>query len=169
MKKISILLVGFAFCIGCKSQAKPGNANLTTNSHELLKEYAFCTCLLHTHPDSSSLFAKDPSRGVLFEISDYPEQVLNVVDSFSKVAAARIAPSELPDHAGRKLAFFDCFKFYNSNELDSLVKSMDNKTVAYIIKVRNINPGCGVHNFNPTQTISNFSIIGIGKPTFIET
>lgn len=80
----------------------------------------------YAHPDTL-IFLTDPSRGVLFELSSYSDDVYKLVDGFAKKTANEFQPSEIADHGGSTLPFFRCFQFYKSFQLDFLIRTMDNK------------------------------------------
>ncbi|RYE55991.1 MAG: hypothetical protein EOP48_09005 [Sphingobacteriales bacterium] len=134
------IIIGTSHFAACKPEPNPSDkkppseiskeAGAPEKNRELLKQYAFCSCLKYAHPDTL-IFAKDPSRGVLFELSSYSDDVYKLVDSFAKKTAHEFQPSEIADHGGSTLPFFKCFQFYNSFQLDSLVKEMDNKLAGW--------------------------------------
>jgi hypothetical protein len=89
-----------------------------------LKEYAFCKCLEFASNDSV-LFKEDISITVYKEIANYALNVFTSVDSLTMKAALAIKPSIIADYNHRKAIVSDCFIFFKSRQLDSLVRSMD--------------------------------------------
>lgn len=121
MKNISFytFFISHLFLLGCTSSR-------VTENRALIKEYAYCKCLQFALKDSV-LFKKDLSISIYREIAHYYEDAYDIVDSFSKKAAAGIMPSIIADHNGEKAVFKDCFLFYKSKELDSLIKKLNKR------------------------------------------
>lgn len=117
MKLFTILVIA-AVIVGCKTPAA------IKESRERLKEYAFCRCLQYASPDTA-LIQQEISASVYADISAYSLNVYSVIDSISKEAARKIKPVIHEDYEGKKAIVLNCFIFYKSNQLDSLVKKMD--------------------------------------------
>ncbi|MEI9944243.1 MAG: hypothetical protein WDN26_08440 [Chitinophagaceae bacterium] len=121
--KIIIFFTNFAvfiFLLSCSAGKK------IKENRRLLKEYAYCRCFEYASKDTA-FFNKDISVAVYADISNYPVDVFNIIDTLAKKAASEIKPSEIPDHEGKKSVLLNCFLFYNSKKLDSLIKRMDKK------------------------------------------
>lgn len=122
--KTIILIVSaglISLLTGCTSSSK------LKENRVLLMEYAFCKCLQFASQDSL-FFKNDVSIGVYRDIAQYYSDAFDVVDSFSKRTSNKIVPSIIHDHNGKKAILKDCFFFFKSKELDSLVKSLDNRS-----------------------------------------
>lgn len=94
-------------------------------NRSFLKEYAFCQCVQYATGDS--FHTEDISKGIYRDIAKYDPEVYDELDSFSKQKALTILPSAVADHEGKKAVFFNCFRFFHSKELDSMVRKMDNR------------------------------------------
>lgn len=91
-----------------------------------LKEFAFISCQRWAMGDSS-LQKKDVSWDVYRDIGPYQWEVYSEVDSIAKSFAASIQPSPISDHNNKKAIAQECFQFYNSKFLDSLVRKYDKR------------------------------------------
>lgn len=94
------------------------------NNRQLLKEFAYCKCLENANLDSN-IFKNDVSISVYQEISNYNSEVYTEIESAAMKYAKNIKPPILSDYRNKKTIFLDCFAFYKSISLDSLVKRMD--------------------------------------------
>lgn len=91
----------------------------TKYGHEILKKYAFCTCLRKMLPNDSLYRKADNSIGVLVrELLVHPRYVL---DSIDKTVVMYVGKGF---SASGTLAL-SCLTFYESPYLDSLVKRFD--------------------------------------------
>jgi hypothetical protein len=90
----------------------------------LLKEYAYCKCFQYATGDTA-FFRNDVSLSVYREISHYYPEALDTIDSLSKQAALRIKPSIIADYGNRKAILQNCFLFYESKLVDSVVRRLD--------------------------------------------
>lgn len=114
-------LLAILLLFACKQQER-------NTRRDYLKEYAFCQCLKRVKDYKYEEAMKaDISTGVYFELSRYAPEVYTQLDSAAANAAALIQPSALADHEGKKAVLMQCFQFYKSKSLDSLVKRMDRK------------------------------------------
>ena len=104
--------------IGCASSSKFA-ANRT-----LLKEYAYCRCFQYASNDTVFL-KNDISLSVYRDIANYNFIAYNKIDSLSRLVALGIKPSQIADYQNKKAISFDCFLFYKSKRLNSLIKSLD--------------------------------------------
>lgn len=105
----------------CKS-----NVSSIDNNRQLLKEFAYCKCIENANLDSNVL-KNDISISVYQEISNYNSEVYAEIESAAIKFAKNIKPTILSDHRNKKTVFLDCFAFYKSKSLDSLIKIMDKK------------------------------------------
>lgn len=108
---------------GCSSLQK------LKEHRSLLKEYAYCRCYELTSGDST-IFKRDVSLGVYIDLAGYDWTVFSIIDSLTQQVTSHPTPPELRYYGSEKSAFFDCFLFYHSKQLDSLVKSL-NKYYSY--------------------------------------
>lgn len=95
-------------------------------NRKILKELALCQCLAQTEkikdPDSM-----DASRAYYNENFSYS---LNTLDSIIKVVENAIVNSNglyKTEDQFHRISNYQCIKFYESNYLDSLVKTFDNE------------------------------------------
>lgn len=95
-------------------------------SRQLLKEYAYCNCFQYATGDTS-VFINDVSLSVYFDIANYNFNAYNKIDSLSKSVVGRFKPFEIADYKDKKAVFFNCFNFYKSKQLDSVVRKLDNE------------------------------------------
>ncbi len=95
-------------------------------SRQLLKEYAYCKCFQYATGDTA-FFINDVSLSVYFDIANYDFNAYIKVDSLSKSVVAAFNPFEIADYKGKKAVFLNCFNFYKSKQLDSVVKKLDNE------------------------------------------
>lgn len=118
-KSFYLLSFGVIVFMSCSSSKK------LKEHRALLKEYAFCSCFAHASDDSTYFSDKDISASVYADISEYNFNVFPLLDSIAKKYALNIKPSEIADHENKKAIMLNCFMFYHSKQLDSLVKTMD--------------------------------------------
>jgi hypothetical protein len=116
-----IILPICLFLIGCETTWQSKNRSL-------LKEYAFCKCLQFASNDSLKI-SEDLSISIYRDISHYDFSIYDKIDSLAKAKAKSILPSIIADHEGRKAIILNCFEFYNSKSLDSIIKTFDNKMI----------------------------------------
>lgn len=107
--------------ISCKSSVPS-----LDNNRQLLKEFAYCKCIENANLDST-VFQNDVSISIYKEISNYNSEVFTEIESAAMKFAKNIKPPMLSDYKNKKTIFLDCFVFYKSKSLDSLVKRMDAK------------------------------------------
>lgn len=104
--------------IGCTSNSK------LAENRGFLKEYAYCRCFQYASNDSAFL-KNDISLSVYRDIANYNFIAYNKIDSLSRIVASEIKPSQIADYQNKKAISFDCFLFYKSKRLNSLIKSLD--------------------------------------------
>ena len=100
---------------------------------ELLKELAFCQCLENSLETFSTLDTLEAGRGEVLNLMDsrglFPNIVQPIFDSLAFIIVAKQRKAEndtLYKHEsarGRTSYTLACLDFYNSNKLDSLVRS----------------------------------------------
>ena len=86
----------------------------------LLKNYAFCKCLIEKFPKDSSL-VKDGTLFAYLELGSYSNKAYDKVDSFVYLVPMRKYFSKT--HS--RLDLMKCIDMYNSSELDSFIKTLD--------------------------------------------
>jgi len=97
-----------------------------TENRTLLKEYAYCKCFQNASGDTS-YFVQDVSLSIYFDIANYNFSAYDKIDSLSRASVIEIKPIEIADYQNKKAIFFNCFNFYKSKQLDSIVKTLDKK------------------------------------------
>lgn len=124
--KSSFYLVFFILflLLGCASNSK------FSENRTLLKEYAYCKCFEYATKDTV-FFKNDISLSVYKDIAHYYPDAYKKVDSLAKLEASEIMPSLIADYQNKKAIFSDCFLFFKSKKLDSLVKSLDKRTYSF--------------------------------------
>jgi len=93
----------------------------------LLKEYAFCKCFEYAASDTFYL-KNDVGAAIYRDFADYYPDAFDVVDTFTMKMAKQILPSPIADHNGQKTVLKDCFIFYKSKQLDSLIATLDKRS-----------------------------------------
>jgi hypothetical protein len=117
----------FTACKSANEQKLPLNIDdsILQNKHKWLKDYALCSCIKYAFKEDDSI-KNDLTFSVLIGISDYGyPRVYHIIDSASKKAALSIEPSQIVDFDGKKALLLGCINYYESAQLDSLVKSFD--------------------------------------------
>jgi hypothetical protein len=105
-----------------------GNQIDTTLQHKhiWLKQLAFCSCLKYSFKNDTNI-KNDLSFTVYKQIADYDSETYRMIDNSAKIAAFKIQPSQIADYNGKKAIITGCFAYYESIQLDSLVKKFDNQ------------------------------------------
>ena len=129
---LAVILIIFSLT-SCKTNQHETSDNPPGSSlehkREWLKDYALCCCLLYASK-RDTLISNDISFSIYREISNYgDDDVYKTIDSVSKKAASKIEPTQIADYNGKKPLLKGCIEYYNSMELDSLVKSFDDIAV----------------------------------------
>lgn len=119
------IFIATTFTFACtNARVHPGRSKSRSGTQaqqeQWLKELALCNCLVYA--TGTKEMKGDISRGIYMDIANYSQDVYDLIDSVSKNAASKIAPSQIADHDGKKALFLDCMNFYNSQKLDSLVR-----------------------------------------------
>lgn len=112
------LIITTVIFTSCTSSSK------LKESRQLLKEYAYCKCFQYASGDTT-YFMKDISMGVYFDLANYNFSAYDKIDSLAKLAASEFKPFEIPDYQNKKAVFLNCFNFYKSKRLNTLVRSLD--------------------------------------------
>lgn len=107
---------------GCNANKK------LKETRSVLKQYAYCRCVEFASGDSS-FFRSDVSVGIYADISQHSRSSLQNVDDLAKYFASTIKPSIIADHGNKKAILFNCFEFYESKRLDSLIKTLDREFI----------------------------------------
>jgi hypothetical protein len=90
-----------------------------------LKNYTFCYCLSLVYSEYDSLWIKDGSGGGYFETGAYG---LAAYDSVGAAALSFLSRQVYSSKDGEFLGLMKCLDFYNSRELDELVRRLDTET-----------------------------------------
>lgn len=86
-----------------------------------LKSFAVCECLARTHPELDSIWIADGSISSYFQGTRYPLYVYGTMMNRAEQAARKTYSSKYNE----PLHMMKCLDFYNSSELDSLVRLFD--------------------------------------------
>ncbi|WMJ74180.1 hypothetical protein RCC89_13535 [Cytophagaceae bacterium ABcell3] len=107
------------------SSLKEDTAKKLTEEQLKLKNDAFCACLAKTSPEMEEAFTKDGSAAGYLETSSYS------IDAFTTVfeAAGHWAAKDYPSKNSKTLGAMKCLDFYNSQELEELINSLDNELI----------------------------------------
>jgi hypothetical protein len=89
-----------------------------------MRQYAFCACAEKISNDSA-LFKNDLSKAIYFDIAGYNFSAYKKVDSAAKAFSNQVEPSIIADSENKKAAFLNCFEFYHSRQLKTLIKRLD--------------------------------------------
>ncbi len=131
---IQLMLLMIFFSISCHrntNEEKLNNLKDSTiqNKHKWLKEYALCSCIKYSLKNDTSL-KNDLSFVIYKEITDYGNpSVYQIIDSASSQVAINIKPSQVADYNKKKAFLNGCIEYYQSEKLDSLVKSFDHSLI----------------------------------------
>lgn len=129
-KRLLKIYFGFllVLLISCEKSMYPERSKqkYIAKERELLKEYAYCNCVLHALKEDS-IVNKDISGAIYVNISHYDDSAYAVIMRLSRNAADSIKPPTYVDYIGKLTVLYDCNNFKNSKSLDSIVRSMDKK------------------------------------------
>jgi hypothetical protein len=78
-----------------------------------------------------SAIQNDISITAYHDISNYTQESYVLVRTVTKKFSDSIKPSVIGDHENKRGVLIDCMRFYQSNYLDSLVRTLDSKIVRY--------------------------------------
>jgi hypothetical protein len=126
MKKLIILLLLSIFNIACAQKPKVNSSEVEDQIEKerlSLKNAAFCTCLYKSFPSGDSIFVSDGSGAAYLELGAHS------LDAYIKVMDAATARAKVryESKTNKRLAVMNCLEFYNSRELDNLVRSLDSE------------------------------------------
>jgi hypothetical protein len=115
---IRFLFVAFTVCV---ATAASGQA-LTEEELSLERlNLAFCECLGFIYKDLDSVWIRDGSIAAYFELSSYGLEVIDTIQVLAETFSLKVYRSK----DGELLGLMKCLDFYNSVELDSIVRSFD--------------------------------------------
>lgn len=121
MKRMSFVFIVVAALVACSSSSK------LKGNRQYLKEYAFCKCFQFASGDTS-YFINDASLSMYADLANYNNTVYEKIDSLVSRNVSTFPPNIIADYENKKAVFWNCFKFYKSNQLDSAVKKMDKES-----------------------------------------
>jgi hypothetical protein len=129
-RELIYILILFFLIGGCVS-FKTNSASINIKDQRLaLKGYAFCNCVAFALPKDSAI-QNDISRTAYHDISNYTQESYVFVRNVTKNFSDSIKPSVIGDHENKRGVLIDCMRFYQSNYLDSLVRTLDSKIVRF--------------------------------------
>ncbi len=111
----------------CSTSKKLENKKgLYKDKRELLKDYAFCQCMLYSF-EADSIKLNDVSISVLYELSDYSISLLQrkKMDSIAQSFANTIEPLQPGDYGNKRAVILECLHFYKSRQLKKLINSIN--------------------------------------------
>ena len=117
MNKNYLFLFLLFLSVGCSAQLPKEKLS---EERLKLKNYAFCKCLQNVY-EGDTLFIQDGSSSGYFETGAYNINVYDSVDSIAKIFSLKVYKS----YGNYSLGIMKCLDFYNSKELDELIRSFD--------------------------------------------
>jgi hypothetical protein len=87
-----------------------------------LQNYAFCECMGFVYKEYDSLWINDGSAAGYFETGAHD---LDAYDSIREGARTFLSRKLYRSYENKALGIMKCLDFYNSSELDSLIKRLD--------------------------------------------
>ena len=121
MKRMSFVFIVVTTFVACSSSSK------LKGNRQYLKEYAFCKCFQFAS-DDTSYFINDASLSMYADLANYNNTAYEKIDSLVSRNVSTFPPNIIADYENKKAVFWNCFKFYKSNQLDSAVKKMDKES-----------------------------------------
>ena len=116
--KVSIL---FLFGISCTPALKNRLSRDILEEERLkLRNFAFCQCVLQLHKENT-LLINDGSSAGYFEKGAYSMEAYETIDCLSALFSNYVYLSK----EGHTLELMKCLDFYNSKELEWIIKSFD--------------------------------------------
>lgn len=126
MAKWFILYSVFLVNLGCAQSTKRAEnefQNKVASERMKLRNAAFCNCLYKSFPEKDSIFSNEGSGAAYLELGAHSlDAYLTVMESAS-LFAKKIYRSK----NNRNLAIMKCLDFYNSKQLEELIKSLDSE------------------------------------------
>ncbi len=89
-------------------------------NRKLLKDYAFCECMMHLYPNTN--FKKDASTSLLLELGNYDYEAYRTIDSLTKDFVQSMPTVQLTEQKGMILF---CIDYYNSEVLTGTILQLD--------------------------------------------
>jgi len=103
-----------------KSAKKPSKSIIAAERLKL-KNAAFCECMYNSFPDT--VFENEGSQAGYVELGRYSFKAYETIIEFAKEQSQKNYSSK----NNRNLGMMKCLDFYNSKELDSLVRKLDSE------------------------------------------
>lgn len=103
----------------------PESDNSTKMERLKLKNTAFCYCVKNATPDSLFKALEDGSLSGYIQTGNHGISAYEAVDSLSR----EYAKKEYFSKHENKLIFMKCLDFYNSEDLESLIISLDDRII----------------------------------------
>jgi hypothetical protein len=104
---------------------QPLTKNSLTDSRQLLRDYAVCTCIV-LHKSERDIWRKDLSLSLLRDLGDYNYKAYAYIDSITKIFLSQMPepdPNKSPNE--QKGMLLACIDYYNSKELWQIIVEMD--------------------------------------------
>lgn len=135
---MSIRSITFFFTVlliqSCSSEKRSSSNHSSVAYHrELLKQYAYCRCVVSALPQDSAM-QNDISLSVLSDISEYDLTKFSIIDTIATAHALTITKTEIGDYGERRPVLASCMQFYKSKYLDSVVRTLDKAIVKVEIR-----------------------------------
>lgn len=120
-----IIMVFMALCLSASGFGQGLTPEELAAERLKLKNYAFCECLGFVYKEYDSLWIRDGSTAGYFETSDYAIEVYDTLRSRAEAFSRKVYKS----YNNSPLGLMKCLDFYNSTELDSLLRSLDDEII----------------------------------------
>lgn len=119
-----ITIVSSAHCQQDNKSAQDSTTiSIIERERLMLKNAAFCTCLYKSFPVSDSVFVNEGSGAAYLELGRHS------IDAYTRIFdfAGEYARRKYSSKYDRSLSVMKCLDFYNSKELDDLIRSLDSE------------------------------------------
>jgi len=127
-----VLIVFVTLCLNASCFGQELTPEELSAERLKLKNYALCECLFYVYKEYDSLWIRDGSTAGYFETSHYAIDVYETVRTRAEAVNREVYKS----YDNSPLGLMKCLDFYNSRELDSLIKSFDSEIIVENVVAR---------------------------------
>jgi hypothetical protein len=106
----------------------PGDS-VVIRQRQLLRNVAFCSCISAAYP-ADSVLRNDGSLSGYFQTGSYGTNTFLAINE-AAMKYIKAAKNKYNSIDGQPLGMMKCLDWYNSKELDSLVRNFDNDIIFY--------------------------------------